>query len=318
MRNSQQTAGTRQAENKFKKETLSFFARRGPPCDSTAHGRTKIYSRALSARGWHFDGGADRLVPSSRKCSKPTPSSSPPKSKKSCATPRTVGNFPRAPQGHGRSTPARGSLCPARPGGIFAGSPCRRIFTMTWSPFAIMMPTPNASPSSANGMVGNPMPTASANNAGVWQAQPPASQRGGYAYKFLVERETQTLWLGDPKTSTAPPTAPTVSTPNSKSMIKRESPFAYRERCSIVHCALTIVHSTHRFPVSNQQSRSVLFRRNPKLAIPPQDPMNRFIDGWHSPAQQLDGDRHLWALWHSRALVSYRRPRTFWNTNAFR
>lgn len=35
--------------------------------------------------------------------------------------------------------------------------------------------------------------------AGVWQATLPRPTRGLYAYKFLVERETRTYWLGDPE-----------------------------------------------------------------------------------------------------------------------
>lgn len=34
---------------------------------------------------------------------------------------------------------------------------------------------------------------------GVWQASIPRPRRGIYAYKFLVERETRTHWLGDPE-----------------------------------------------------------------------------------------------------------------------
>lgn len=34
---------------------------------------------------------------------------------------------------------------------------------------------------------------------GVWQATIPRPKRGVYAYKFLVERETHTRWLGDPE-----------------------------------------------------------------------------------------------------------------------
>jgi hypothetical protein len=35
--------------------------------------------------------------------------------------------------------------------------------------------------------------------AGVWEITMPRPPRGEYAYKFLVERETRTLWLGDPE-----------------------------------------------------------------------------------------------------------------------
>ena len=35
--------------------------------------------------------------------------------------------------------------------------------------------------------------------AGIWQVSLPRPKRGAYAYKFLVEREAQSLWVGDPE-----------------------------------------------------------------------------------------------------------------------
>lgn len=191
---------TRQAENKFKKETLA-----SPLNEVRRVIRLRmIEQKYIHAHYQHVDGTsmAAPIVSSVvAQMLEANPTLSPAQIEQIlCDTARPLEHLPRAPQGHGAlNAPHAVAQAMRAPGGVMQGLPLSPHFHDRLVTFFYY--DAEAKRVSVIGEWNGWKPSAHRlrDHAGVWQISIPRPGRGIYAYKFLVERETQTLWVGDPE-----------------------------------------------------------------------------------------------------------------------
>lgn len=191
---------TRQAENKFKKETLaSSFD------DIRRIIRLRmIEQKYIHAHYQHVDGTsmAAPIVSSVvAQMLEANPTLAPGQIEKIlCDTAQPLDHFPRDRQGHGVvNAPHAVAYALRAPGGVMHGQPLSphahdNVITFRYYDADAKRVT----------LIGEwngwkPNAHRLREQAGVWQVTIPRPKRGTYAYKFLVERESQTLWVGDPE-----------------------------------------------------------------------------------------------------------------------
>lgn len=197
---------TRKAQNKFKKETLD---------SPLEHVRRVIRERMVEqkyihAHYQHVDGTsmAAPIVSSVvAQMLEANPTLVPAQIEKIlCDTARPLEHSPRAPQGHGVLDAPRAVGAALRaPGGAMHGQPLSPHLHDGLVTFRYY--DADAKRVTVIGEWNGWRPNAHRlrESAGVWSISIPRPGRGVYAYKFLVEREPRTLWVGDPENSNGIP-----------------------------------------------------------------------------------------------------------------
>lgn len=191
----------REAERKFKKETLSYPL---PEIRRVIRARM-IEQKYVHAFYQHVDGTsmAAPIVSSVvAQMLEANPALTPAQVEKIlCDTAQPLADFPKARQGHGVLNAAHAVATALRAqGGIFQGQPLSpsvhedvvtfRYYDAEAKRVAVV--------GDWNGWKPHPQRLREA-APGAWQVSIPRPKRGVHAYKFLVEREGRTHWRGDPE-----------------------------------------------------------------------------------------------------------------------
>jgi serine protease AprX len=192
---------SREAENKFKKETLSL-----PLADIRRVIRARmIEQKYVHAHYQHVDGtsmAAPIVTSVVAQMLEANPTLIPAQVEKIlCDTAQLLENFPRERQGHGVLNAAHAVAFALRaPGGALQGQPLSphvhedvvtfRYYDAKAKRVAVVGDWNGWKPHTHR---------LREKEQGIWQLTMPRPKHGVYAYKFLVEREAHTHWVGDPE-----------------------------------------------------------------------------------------------------------------------
>lgn len=189
---------TREAENKFKKETLAL------PLDEIRRviRARMVEQKYIHAHYQHVDGTsmAAPIVSSVlAQMLEANPNLNPAQLEKIlCATAIPLEHFPRERQGHGVLNAAHAVAQALRAeNGVWQGQPLSPHVQEDVVTFRYY--DAKAERVSLVGEWNGWKPQRLREHAGVWQLHLPRPKHGAYAYKFLIERETRIEWRGDPE-----------------------------------------------------------------------------------------------------------------------